>query len=220
MASQIPIVQLSRLLIFYRPQINVHINAHEHALDQEIIPFEIKADATLGDLRQIVGDGLGFPLIQQQFLFEGRPLTDDSVTLTASNIKDGDMLAVIVGPQQDSQQRVQQSSQGLAGQVDPRIESLRQMLLIDATKLNNMSQSMPGLREVVNDPIKFQELVVQTSQQQSRNESRNDSELLELQRRAEADPFDIEIQKKIEELIRKKNVDENMEFAHEHMPER
>lgn len=46
-----------------------------------------------------------------------------------------------------------------------------------------------------------------------------DQELEDLYRRADADPFDIEVQKKIEEIIQQKNIDEQYSHIMENNPE-
>lgn len=63
----------------------------------------------------------------------------------------------------------------------------------------------------LNNPARFAELLGQTRQRQL--------EIEEQQRRLEADPFDIESQRRIEEAIREQAVMENLEHALEYSPE-
>lgn len=48
---------------------------------------------------------------------------------------------------------------------------------------------------------------------------KHDEELRRYQELAEADPFNAEVQQKIEELIQQKNIEESYEYAMEHTPE-
>lgn len=95
-------------------------------------------------------------------------------------------------------------------------ETMRHQLLGDPALMANLRQNQPELADAaVNNPARFRELLTQFSAMQN-------SAKLQQQREAEllnADPYNIEAQKKIEEAIRQEAVLENMETAMENMPE-
>jgi DNA damage-inducible protein 1 len=68
---------------------------------------------------------------------------------------------------------------------------------------------------VQSDPARFAELLRQTRERQNSTELQRQREISLLN----ADPFDIEAQRKIEEAIRQQAVLENMEHAIEYSPE-
>lgn len=79
-----------------------------------------------------------------------------------------------------------------------------------------LSQSQPELAAAAqNDPARFRELLKHLSdmQQSAKLQQQHEAELLN------ADPYNIEAQRKIEEAIRQEAVLENMESAMENMPE-
>ena len=68
---------------------------------------------------------------------------------------------------------------------------------------------------VQSDPARFAELLRQTRERQNTAEMQRQHEISLL----DADPFDVEAQRKIEEAIRQQAVMENMEHAIEYSPE-
>ena len=78
------------------------------------------------------------------------------------------------------------------------------------------SQSQPDLANAAqHDPARFAELLRQTRERQYGAELNRQREIEHLN----ADPFDVEAQRKIEEAIRQQAVLENMEHALEYSPE-
>jgi DNA damage-inducible protein 1 len=68
---------------------------------------------------------------------------------------------------------------------------------------------------VQSDPARFAELLRQTQERQNAAEMQRQHEISLLN----ADPFDVEAQRKIEEAIRQQAVMENMDHAIEYSPE-
>jgi DNA damage-inducible protein 1 len=77
-------------------------------------------------------------------------------------------------------------------------------------------QVQPEVAEAAqNDPARFAELLRQTRARQTDAQAEADLEI----QRLNADPYDVEAQRKIEEAIRQQAVLENMEHALEYSPE-
>lgn len=90
------------------------------------------------------------------------------------------------------------------------------LLLVAPVDPSLHSQSQPELAAAAqNDPARFRELLKHLSdmQQSAKLQQQHEAELLN------ADPYNIEAQRKIEEAIRQEAVLENMESAMENMPE-
>ncbi|KAJ3156742.1 DNA damage-inducible protein 1 [Geranomyces michiganensis] len=96
-------------------------------------------------------------------------------------------------------------------------ETIRQQILGDPFMLRNLSSNNPELAQAaMNDPAAFQRMFIELENK------RRDME--EQQRQAEealanADPFDVDAQRRIEEAIRQQNITQNMENAMEYHPE-
>lgn len=85
-----------------------------------------------------------------------------------------------------------------------------------ATHTDPITQAQPELAHAArSDPTKFDQLLRQFRQMQADAELERQREIARL----EADPYDIEAQRKIEEAIRQQAVLENMEHALEYSPE-
>lgn len=65
------------------------------------------------------------------------------------------------------------------------------------------------------DPVRFSQLLRLTRERQHQAEQAQQREIMQLN----ADPYDVEAQRKIEEAIRQQAVMENMEHAIEYSPE-
>jgi len=77
-------------------------------------------------------------------------------------------------------------------------------------------QTQPELASAaVSDPRRFAELLRESSSRRADQERRRELEIARLN----ADPFDVEAQRRIEEAIRQEAVSENLEHAIEYSPE-
>ena len=114
------------------------------------------------------------------------------------------------------QAQSQAQSQPGAGPTQPvNPEMFRQQLLSQPGELALLRERNPALAEAINNVNEFARVFEeQMSEMRARHRERE-----ELQRRAWADPFDPEIQRRIDEEIQQKNIDESMEHAMEYMPE-
>lgn len=76
-------------------------------------------------------------------------------------------------------------------------------------------EQRPALAEAINDPNRFKEVWVEMI----REDEDREQERLEQMRLLNEDPFNVDAQRKIEEMIRQQSVQENLQFAYEHNPE-
>ena len=97
----------------------------------------------------------------------------------------------------------------------PDPEALRQSLLGDPGRVATLRLQDPELAAAVMDPNSWIEVFTQRQRQQeeAERERRNQIELLN------QDPFNVDAQRKIEELIRQDRVVENLEKAYIENPE-
>lgn len=73
----------------------------------------------------------------------------------------------------------------------------------------------PALVEAINDSTRFREVWMEMV----REDHNREFERLEQMRLLNEDPFNVDAQRKIEEMIRQQSVQENLQFAYEHNPE-
>ncbi|KAI5200987.1 hypothetical protein E4T39_05487 [Aureobasidium subglaciale] len=200
-------------------QVTIQINAPGHALDEDFLPLDADISSTLADLKKQVHDGTGFPIPFIQFFLNGAPVVGDTKTLDQAGIKNGEMLYMLVReqnnmPHQQARPQPSQPPQSARFSND-QIETLRLQLLGNPQAMQQVSQERPELAAATSDPVRFRELYLD-SIQQSESRERERREQMQL---LNDDPFNIEAQQKIEEIIRQDRVMENLEYAYEHNPE-
>ena len=76
-------------------------------------------------------------------------------------------------------------------------------------------EQRPALAEAINDPDRFKDVWMEMM----REDEDRERERLEQMALLNEDPFNVEAQRKIEEMIRQESVQENLQFAYEHNPE-
>jgi len=161
-----------------------------------------------------------FPPQNQHFYLNGQALRDDSQTLEQAGIKDGEMLAMMVnrrsGQNQSQQQR--QPIRRLADRQGPlnaeHIEAVRRRLTADPAAVSDLIRTQPDFAQVLNDPPKFRELWEEKHKQQMQWQRERENEIALLNE----DPFNPEAQKKIQEIIRQENIENNRQYAYENNP--
>lgn len=188
------------------------------AEDQDIVSLEIFHDMTLDTLRSSVEAETGIDPKWQHLYHNGRLITDGSKTMEQLLITDGEMLALhvrsprpptSVGPSGGGRQ--QRADEGL-GQ-DPEV--IRLSLLGDPATRAAVEARNPQLAAALDDPVAFADMI-------SGDRDRERRERQERQRAIQAlneDPFNVEAQARIEEIIRQERVTENLQNAMEHNPE-
>lgn len=164
-----------------------------------------------------------FPITRQQFYLDGQPVAGDEKTLEQVGIKDGEMLAVLISPENTGAQR-QAPRQGQrtnnssrpADYASPdQIENTRQSFLTNPQALAEVRSQRPELAEAVNDQARFRQLFEAMLGEVNERERERQNQL----RLLNEDPFNVEAQRKIEEMIRQDRVMENLQHAYEHNPE-
>lgn len=137
-------------------------------------------------------------------------------------IGDGEMLALHVrdmvggqptGPRQAQPARQQPSQRSGQGLPDP--ETIRLQLLGNPEMRQQAISTRPELAAVIDSPERFAQLFRQMQEQERQEQMRRRQQIADLN----ADPFDIDAQMRIAEMIREERVQENLQNAIEHNPE-
>ncbi len=211
-------------LFAHRPRITISIIAPNTDFDQEIINYDLPPDLSLAGLKNLVEDEKKIPPASQQYYLNNTPIQGDEKTLEEAGIKDGDMLAMLMRqPQQQNsnmgQQRRQQQQPGGQRrgppQADQEIERARASILSNPQAMAQVREQRPALADAINDPARFKEVWMEMV----REDEGRERERLEQMRLLNEDPFNVDAQRKIEEMIRQQAVQDNLQFAYEHNPE-
>lgn len=102
--------------------------------------------------------------------------------------------------------------------IKSEIANLKDMYLNNPDQLNYLFSIDSALAEVLvsGNDNKLEEIIKGRIQEY---DTKKQKEYMDYMQLANSDPSDLEAQKKIEEIIRMKNIDENMKMAHEYLPE-
>ena len=214
----------------HRPRITVNILAANHAMDQELVTLDVPPGLTLADFKGFITAETSIPQTSQSFYLDNKPVLGDEKTLEEAGVADGDMMAMVVAyetPQPaavSSQRQPQQQQQRPSAQANAPATQITSPAEIEATRLGLLShpptlaqvrQDRPLLAEAINDPNRFHQIWMDMLREdQDRERDRR-----EQMRLLNEDPFNIEAQRKIEEIIREQSVQENLQYAYEHSPE-
>jgi DNA damage-inducible protein 1 len=206
-------------LTLSRARITISINSADQTTDQDLVTLDLALNLTIADLKGFVEAETRTPQASQHFYLNGQALQDDSLTLEAVGIKDGELLAMMVnsrGTQQSSQTR--RTRPGVSSNPEPqdaaRIEEIRSKILASPDQRLALRSQNKDLADVLDDPARFREtwLAMLTQRDQQQRERENQIRLLN------EDPFNAEAQKRIEEIIRMEKIQENLQYAYEYNP--
>lgn len=138
-------------------------------------------------------------------------------------IGDGEMLALhirdmvgttgVPAPQQRQVRRPQPQGRGAGEDPDPEV--IRLQLLGNPAMRQEALRQRPELGAVVDNPEAFSRTFRQMQNQEREEQMRRRQQIADLN----ADPFDIDAQMRIAEMIREERVQENLQNAIEHNPE-
>lgn len=206
-----------------RPRITISIIAPNHELDQELLTLDLPPGLTIADLKGFVNAETNLPQSSQQFYLNNVLLQPDSKSLDDAGVKDGDMLAMLTRqqpqqPQQNTtgagtQPRAQPSARRTPNSPD-EIETARLSILGNAGAMAQVREQRPALADAIHDPARFRDVWLDMNRE---NEDR-ENERMEQMRLLNEDPFNVEAQRRIEEMIRQQSVQENLQHAYEHNP--
>ncbi|KAK0352536.1 DNA damage-inducible protein 1 [Friedmanniomyces endolithicus] len=199
------------------PRITISIIAPNHALDQELITLDLPPGLSVGDLKGFVNAETHLPQAAQQFYLNNTPIAGDDKTLEEAGVKDGDMLAMLMRqPEQQNNMNAQRRQQRRpAGRSPHEIETSRLSILGNPAAMAQVREQRPALAEAINDTNWFKEVW----EKMDREDAEREQERREQMALLNEDPFNVEAQRKIEEMIRQESVQENLQFAYEHNPE-
>lgn len=179
---------------------------------------------TLHDLKAIVHGDTNIPPASQHFYYNNKVITDSSQTLEQMDIHEGDMLGMAVqDPVQLARRRRQEEdspgrptarpAQRQREGADP--ERLRLHLMGDPRVLGQVQRDDPKLADAAENKEQFHALWNQRQRDKAQVQAEKEAELA----LHNADPFNLEVQAKIEEMIRLERVSENVQKALEDNPE-
>ncbi|CAH0048820.1 unnamed protein product [Clonostachys solani] len=192
--------------------------------DQDnLLTLDVFPEMTVATLRESVQAESNIAPLSQHIYHNGRLLSDDAKTLEQLEIVDGEMLAVHVRdprgntgvPSQSQRPQPQQrpAQQGARPQQDPELIRL-QILGNPAMRAQVQSQN-PELASALEDPARFAQILNDSYDREQRERMERQREI----ERLNDDPFNIDAQRRIEEMIRQERVMENLQSAMEHNPE-
>ncbi|XP_038691414.1 protein DNA-DAMAGE INDUCIBLE 1-like [Tripterygium wilfordii] len=181
--------------------------------DEQIVSLDVDSHESVENVKALLEVETQVPLQRQQLLYNGREIRNDE-KLSAVGVKDEDLIMMV----SDAASSVSTNDLGFnsdGSAVNPG--AFQQQLQRDSNMMGQLYQNDPELAQAIlgNDVNKLQDLLRLRHRQRSELRRRQEDELALLY----ADPFDVEAQKKIEEAIRQKGIDENWEAALEHNPE-
>ncbi|KFY28646.1 hypothetical protein V491_00365 [Pseudogymnoascus sp. VKM F-3775] len=194
--------------------------ASEEALEQDLLNLEVPTGTTVGSLKGMVQAEAHIPTTSQHIYHNGQLLSDDNKALEQLQVVDGDMLALhvrdIIGntgvPQPGpSQQPVRRPTS--RDEQDPEV--IRLQLLGNPRMRQEVQRAQPELAAAVENPQRFAQLFRQMQDHERRERIMRQQHIADLN----ADPFDIDAQTRIAEMIREERVQENLQNAIEHNPE-
>jgi len=168
---------------------------------EDLHTVEVTPEEKIAELKVKVSQIVNSPVDEIILIYNGNPIQDDNKTLKDLSVSDDDIVQLIRRPK---------NPQAIQPQIN-QYEELRLQLKANKYKLSRF----PTLERVIDDPQAFEEEFKKIEKEM---QERKRKELEEI-KFINDNPFDIEAQRKIENAIKKENVNRNYEYALEHHPE-
>ncbi|KAF7302275.1 DNA damage-inducible v-SNARE binding protein [Mycena indigotica] len=170
--------------------------------------IEIDPGMELENVMALLEAESGIPVAEQSISYNGKDLSAPKSTLRELGVTENNAMLLL--------RRKIPNMAGTGRPVEQDSEMMRLQLLGDPDLMRQLRETQPELAAAVqSNPARFAELLRQTRERQSEAELQRQREI----QRLNADPFDVEAQRRIEEAIRQQAVMENMEHALEYSPE-
>ncbi|KAF9151553.1 DNA damage-inducible protein 1 [Linnemannia schmuckeri] len=191
--------------------------------------IEVDSQMELENIKALLEADCSIPAEEQALFHNEVELQDPKSTLEGNNVAPDDILTLrrrikkprmtniaSVGAGAGSRPAVRPGQIAQGGGDPHDAEQIRQHILSNPSVLRQLQGNQPELAEAAqNDPNRFHEMIRELEVQRRSAEMARMQEINQLN----ADPFDMEAQRRIEEAIRLENVAANMEAAMEHNPE-
>ena len=168
---------------------------------------------TVDDLKGYIESETNVKNTDQRIYFNNQELADGSKTLQQCQIIEDSMIGMQVRSKERSPYNVGSNRPAQNRAPDP--ESYRLRVLGNPAELASLRARSPELADTVHDPVRFR----QTFEEILRRQAHLETERQRRQDLLAADPFNIDAQREIEEMIREEAVMENLQNAVEHNPE-
>ncbi|MCO5549656.1 hypothetical protein L7F22_003129 [Adiantum nelumboides] len=189
------------------------------ATDEDTLNVDGDLSMTLENLKAILEADTSISPANQQLYCQGQLLSDEKASLSSLGVKEDDLLLLqsssTVNQSSGSGSATASSASGRPQPSSPEqeAEALRQEMLSNAPLMAQLRSQRPELAEAVSsDPAKFIQML-------RAERERNQQAQREAMALANADEFDIDAQRRIEEAIRQEQVMENFGSAMEFNPE-
>lgn len=206
--------------------ITISITAPQGAIEQDLITIDVGQEITIADLKAVIQSDTNVEPPLQTLFHNNVQLLDDSKTLEQCQIQEDAMLGMLVkktaGEAPSASDARSRGGQPSNRGPPPRrrehqadVETIRLQALGAPEVLASIRSQHPELADAVNDPDRFQQAWQNMQRHQRDTEAEKQQELALLN----ADPFNEETQKKIEEIIREERVMENVQNALDYTPE-
>lgn len=189
----------------------------------DLLSLDVSPDTTVHTLKETIQAESHIPATSQHLYHNGQLLADASKTMQQLQVVDGDMLALHVRDMSNRQptsvtadQRARNVPvQRSGGGNQPDTETIRLRMLGDPNFRQQAAANYPDLVSTMQDPVAFARAYHARQDQENVHRQQVADQIARLN----ADPFDVDAQLRIEEMIRVDRVQENLQNAIEHNPE-